>query len=214
MARVCMIALTDYPADMRVRREAEALARRGDEIDVICPATPALGARRSIGGVSLRTVTRFAYSPDTRGRDYLVRYATFMFAALRTVTRLHLRRPYDVVQVHTMPDILVFAALGPKLLGASVLLDVHDLMPELYASKFGLSDSHPMVRALRALERRSIAFADGVMCVHRPHRDALIRHGNPEDRLRIVMNVPDPSLFARRTTEPPDSPLHGSSTTA
>ena len=207
MARICMIALTDYPADTRVRREAEALVRRGDEVDVVCPATPALGPRRSIGGVSIRTVTRFEYSPDSRGRDYVVRYVSFIIAALSTVLRLHLRRRYDVVHVHTMPDILVFSAIGPRLLGASVLLDVHDLMPELYASKFGLPESHPMIRLLRVLERGSIAFADSAVAVHRPHLDALVRHGNPEERFGIVMNVPDPSLFARRASEPPESPF-------
>ena len=207
MARICMIALTDYPADTRVRREAEALVRRGDEVDVVCPATPALGTRRSIGGVSIRTVTRSTYSPDSRGRNYIARYVSFIFAAMWTVLRLHLRRRYDVVHVHTMPDVLVFSAIGPKLLGASVLLDVHDLMPELYASKFGVPASHPMIRLLRVLERASIAFADRAVAVHRPHLDALVRHGNPEERFGIVMNVPDSSLFARRASEPPASPF-------
>jgi glycosyltransferase involved in cell wall biosynthesis len=202
-----MVALTDYPADTRVRREAEALARRGDEVDVVCPATPALGDRRTIGGVTLRTVTRFEYSTDARGRDYIARYASFIPAALFAVLRLHLRRPYDVVQVHTMPDVLVFTALGPKLLGAGVVLDVHDLMPELYASKFGLAESHWTIRMLRALERRSIAFADRAISVHRPHLDALVRHGTPEDRFTILMNVPDPALFAARSVEPGSLPF-------
>ena len=94
-----------------------------------------------------------------------------------------------------MPDFLVFSALGPKLLGAKVILDVHDLMPELYASKFGLPESHWIIRALKWVERLSVRFADAAVAVHQPHLDALVAHGNPADKFTIVMNLPDPDMF-------------------
>jgi glycosyltransferase involved in cell wall biosynthesis len=195
MARACMVAFTDYPVDTRVRREAEALVARGDEVDFICLRTPSLGDRRTMNGVSLHPVMSFDYRDGGRPRDYVRRYVTFQLAALVRILRLHMRRRYDVVHVNTMPDSLVFSALGAKLLGAKVILDVHDLMPELYASKFGLDEAHWVIRLLRAVERRSIAFADRAIAVHRPHLDALIRHGNPAEKFTIVMNVPDPKLF-------------------
>jgi glycosyltransferase involved in cell wall biosynthesis len=200
-----MVAFTDYPVDMRVRREAEALVERGDHVDFICLGTPSLGDRRSLKGVALHPVMSFDYRDGDRPHDYIRRYLTFQVAALVRVLRLHLRRRYDVVHVNTMPDTLVFSALGAKLLGAKVVIDVHDLMPELYASKFGLDEGHWVIRLLRAVERRSIAFADRAIAVHRPHLDALVRHGNPAEKFTIVMNSPDPELFRPRPAQEPRS---------
>jgi glycosyltransferase involved in cell wall biosynthesis len=195
VARVCMVALTEYPADTRVRREAEALVARGDEVDFVCPSCPALGDRHALGGVTLHQVgTTFRRDVD-RPRDYVRRYLAFQIAATLKVLRLHVRRRYDVIHVNTMPDFLVFAALGPKLLGSKVILDVHDLMPELYASKFGLAESHWAIRLLMAIERGSVAFADRAMAVHGPHLLALVSHGNPQNKFVVLMNVPDPALF-------------------
>jgi glycosyltransferase involved in cell wall biosynthesis len=206
VARVCMVALTDYPADARVRREAEALVDRGDEVDVVCPRTATLEDGCRIEGVRLHPVTRFRYSAETRPRDYVFRYGRFVAAAMLTVLRLHRSRRYDVVHVHTMPDVLVFSAAGAKLLGARVILDVHDLMPELYASKFELAESHWVIRLIRSAERCSVAFADHALAVHRPHLEALVRHGIDRDRLTVVMNVPDRKLFSPRRGAPaPDT---------
>ena len=204
MARICVIVYTDYPADTRVRRAAEAFVERGDEVTVICPMTSSLGDRVEISGVVLRPTGSFGYAGTTGPRAYLRRYLTFFIAAAARALRLHLSQRFDVVHVHTMPDFLVFAAVGPRLLGAKVLLDVHDLMPELYASKFGLAESHWMIRALKVVERMSVRFADAAVAVHRPHLDALVAHGNPEEKFTIVMNLPDPAMFRRRN-ESPDS---------
>src|SRR5436305_14528029 len=59
----------------------------------------------------------------------------FLLLAAVTVSWLHLRRPYDIVHVHNMPDFLVLAALVPRLLGAKIILDVQDVTPELMGAK-------------------------------------------------------------------------------
>jgi glycosyltransferase involved in cell wall biosynthesis len=93
---------------------------------------------------------------------------------------------------------MVFAALVPRLLGASVLLDVHDLMPELYMSKFGIGRDHRLIRAITAVERASVAFAHRAIAVHRTHLDALVSHGNPPERFDVLLNTPDPAIFVPR----------------
>jgi glycosyltransferase involved in cell wall biosynthesis len=143
-------------------------------------------------------LSSFGYTHAENPLAYVSLYLSFVFAASIRALRLHLRSRFDLVHVHTMPDFLVFSAIGPRLLGAKVILDVHDLMPELYASKFGLSESHWMVRALKWVERLSVRFADAAVAVHQPHLDALVAHGNPRDRFTIVMNLPDPDMFHRR----------------
>jgi glycosyltransferase involved in cell wall biosynthesis len=194
MARICMVAYTDYAGDLRIRREAEALVARGDVVDLICPRTEGLDGATTLGGVNLHFVRWYRHERAGPIR-YLARYVTFLFAAAARVSRLNRSNRIDIVQVHTMPDFLVLAARPAKRRGAGVILDVHDLVPELYETKFGLRREHPIVRLLIWIERRSIAFADAALAVHRPHRDALVRHGTPAGKLTVVMNSPDTRLF-------------------
>jgi glycosyltransferase involved in cell wall biosynthesis len=207
MARVCMIGFTQYRTDPRVRREAEALVQRGDSVDVICIRAEERDGRRSVDGVRLYEV----WTPRYRGSNllmYLAQYLVFFVVASLRSTWLHSKKRYDVIEVHTMPDFFVFTAAIPKLFGAKVLLDVHDLSPEMYQSKFGLAPSHWFVRLLRWIERRSVSFADRAIAVHEPHLDVLTRHGNPKEKFEVLLNVADSRRFPPRTTEPaPDAPF-------
>jgi glycosyltransferase involved in cell wall biosynthesis len=194
MARICMIAYTLYTSDPRVRREAEALAARGDTVDFICVREP--GLAQEYHGVRLYPLTVGKYQGE-RNLSYVLKYASFFLKAFFLVTWLFFKKRYQIIQVHTMPDFLVFAAAIPKLFGAKVVLDVHDLMPELYMSKFKATSRHPIIRILRWTERRSIAFAHRAIAVHQPHLQALASHGNPTDKFGILLNVPDPRIFHR-----------------
>lgn len=193
MARICMVVFNEYPSDPRVRREAEALVERGDTVDCIC-----LDREKA---TTLRGVRLFAISGKYRGlkrTGHLAAYFRFFCFAFLRVSLLHLRRPYDIVQVHTGPDFLVFTTLVPKLLGAKIILDVHDLMPELYMAKFGVDYRNWMVRFIIWIEKRSVAFADKTIAVHEPHLNILAKHGNPREKFSVLLNVPDHRIFARR----------------
>ena len=159
MARICMVAYTDYHVDTRVRREAEALVKRGDSVDMVCLNDEHRPASQIDNGVRLFEISIGRY----RGADikkYLISYIWFFLTATYKLTVLQIRNRYQIVQVHTMPDFMVFVAIVPKLFGAKVILDVHDLMPELYQSKFKLSSRHPVIRFITWIERCSIRFAD------------------------------------------------------
>jgi glycosyltransferase involved in cell wall biosynthesis len=196
MAKICMIAYTRYASDARVRREAEALAARGDQVDFICVKEQKGGMADTYGGVRLFPISASRYQGDST-LVYLWIYLSFLFRSFLLVTRLFFKNRYDIIQVHTMPDFLVFAALIPRLFGAKVILDVHDLMPELYICKFGPNRRRLFVKFITWIERRSIAFADRAIAVHIPHRDALVQHGNAADKFIVLLNVPDPHIFER-----------------
>jgi len=198
MAKICMIAYTFYQSDPRVRREAEALASRGDSVDFICVEDPKRRSEEQLMGVRLYPLKVSRYQGGSTLR-YLFIYLSFLIRSAALVTRLHFKRRYDVVHVHTMPDFLVFAALIPKLFGAKVILDVHDLMPELYICKFGKADGL-IVRFITWIEKRSIAFAHRAIAVSIPHRNALVEHGNPLEKFSVIMNVPDPRIFSEGCT--------------
>ncbi len=65
----------------------------------------------------------------------------FLLRSGAILSARHLHKKYDLVHVHNMPDFLVFAAAVPKLMGSKTILDIHDIVPELYCSKFGISSN-------------------------------------------------------------------------
>jgi glycosyltransferase involved in cell wall biosynthesis len=199
--RVCIVRHSFYPGDDRARREAEALRDAGVEVDVVSLCAPGERLRDVVDGVRvIRLPLQRRRASQAR---YIVDYATFLLVASPTVAMLHGRRHYGVVQVNTMPDLLVFAALIPKLLGSKVLLDMHELMPELYATKFEVPSDHPYVRLVAASERMSVAFADAVITVSHATEHVLLDRGVEPDKLTVVMNAPDGRYFAQRVNVPP-----------
>jgi glycosyltransferase involved in cell wall biosynthesis len=196
MARICMIAYTFYSSDPRVRREAEALAGRGDSVDFICLREADKAMPRDYDGVHLYPLSAGRYQGDST-LLYLAKYASFFLRASVLVSFLFLKKRYDLIQIHTMPDFLVFTAFIPKLFGAKVILDVHDLMPELYMCKFRSGPRHFIVWLITWIERWSIGYADKAIAVHVPHRNALVGHGNAQQKFAVLLNVPDTRIFHR-----------------
>lgn len=205
MARICMIAYSEYASDARIRREAESLAARGDLVDCICLPLESQGASRVLNDVNLYPLNVRRYRGSSTWL-YMLSYLRFFFGSFLLVTIRHLRLHYDVIQVHTMPDFMVFSALIPRIMGAGLILDVHDLMPELYMSKFNIGRDHPLIRALTRIETASIAFAHRAISVHSTHLEALVSHGSRVERFEVLLNTPDPAIFASREKQRKNSP--------
>jgi len=115
--------------------------------------------------------------------------------AFFAVSSSFLRRKHDAVYVAGIPNLLVFAALLPRIAGARILLDMRDPLPEFFMSKYGLSARNPLVRALRFEERLSARFASAVLTVV-PSMARLYERSIPADRVTVIWNVPDPRTFA------------------
>ncbi len=212
--RVCLIRHSHYPKDPRDRRQVEALLDHGYQVDVICLRARGEHPYERLGDLALhRLPVQHRRSGVAR---YFVEYLAFFCLATAQVSRLHARRRYHVVQVSTMPDFLVFAAVVPKLMGARIVLDFHEAMPELFATKFGSGRARLFPRALEVVEHVSTRFADRVVVVSEPHKAAVMRRHVPERKLELVMNSPDERYFRprRRPRPSPDGgPLlvaHGS----
>jgi glycosyltransferase involved in cell wall biosynthesis len=122
-------------------------------------------------------------------------YFRFVLSAALALRRHHRQQPFDLIQAHTMPDFVVFSAWSLRRAGVPVLLDIHDLMPELFVSKFGLSERHPVVRMLRWQERASARWASRCLAVHHRHRQLLESRSGPDLSIEVVHNLPDPRWF-------------------
>lgn len=195
-----MVMFSFYPEDPRPRRALEALVREGMLVDLIC-----LRGEASPAGEVRRNVDVFRV-PLKRRRGgllaYLYQYAAFILIssfilALRSVTRR-----YDLVYVHNMPDILVLSALLPKALGAKVILDLHDPMPELMMTIFKLDKDSLSVRLLRQIEKWSIARANSVVTVSITFKRVFSARSCRPEKVEVVMNSPDGEIFPFREPSP------------
>jgi len=191
MARVLIIAYTTYVHDGRVKRHAEALAARGDAVDVITLRSGHEGFQHDVNVIGI-PIQR--YRGASRA-GYLGSYLRFFSRAARLGYRLGRANPYDVVIACTLPDAAVLSALPARRLGSRVVLDVHDTMPELYQDKFGGRRGAVGARLLMSMERFCAAFADRVFAVHELHRMRLEQAGIPAGKITVVMNSPQPSIF-------------------
>jgi len=191
---VCMLAYTFYESDFRVMRYAEALLERGARVTVICLRRPGAKKQASIRGIRLFRIQERIIGKEGKF-SYLIRIFKFLLRSLVVIGRLHWKRPFDLVHVHSVPDFLVFAAVMPKLFGAKVILDIHDILPEFYASKFSRGHRGPIYRLLILVERLSCKFADHVIVANHLWAKKLISRSLHAEKLTILMNYPDNSIF-------------------
>ncbi len=190
---VCILRHSSYPAELNVRREAEALFKDGYEVHVICLREEAQPARESVGGIQVRRLP----VRHRRGKiaRYLFEYNAFFLLASIELLRLHLRCRLRAIQVNTMPDYLVFAALIPRMLGARVVLHLHEPMPDLFATMFPQRRYAWLRTLVRWSERLSLAFADRVLTVTNEMRDNVSRRGADAGKITVIVNVPDDDLI-------------------
>jgi len=197
--RAAVLLYSYYPADPRPRRAAEALAKEGVTVDLIClRENENEPTRETINGVSVFRVRRRRYRGDKR--RYVNQYAAFILTSFAYLTVRSLTRKYDFVHVHNMPDVLVFSALVPKVLGAKVILDLHDPMPELMQTIFKLPEESLSVRLLKRLEKWSLGFADLVLTVNLACKKIYASRSCPPQKIDVVMNSPDDDIFRFRPT--------------
>ncbi|MGA7925326.1 MAG: glycosyltransferase, partial [Candidatus Sulfotelmatobacter sp.] len=161
--KVCMVVYNPYESDNRVRRYAATLAKRGDQVDVIALSLEPSSQRvEEIDGVTIYRVQHRERNESSKW-TYAWRLMRFLVKSSVELKRLHVRNRYDVIHIHNMPDFLVFAAWYPKMTGAKLILDIHDVMPELFANKFRSEFTSGYVKLLKTVERLSASFVDHVI---------------------------------------------------
>lgn len=193
---VAIVRHSFYPFELNVKREAEALRDAGFDVHVVCLRGPGEASRETIQGVD---VYRLPVG-HRRGKilRYLWEYNAFFVLASSKLARLHRQHRFLAVQVNTMPDYLVFAALYPKLTGAKVVLHLHEPVPELFQTMFPKRwFTRPFVWTVTRVEQAAIRFADTALTVTDQMRDNYVRRGADPKKFTVVVNVPDDRHFRR-----------------
>ena len=206
--RVCMLAYTFYESDNRVMRYSQALTERGDSVDAIClKSNQAHPNVENIGGVQVTRVQCRDQKNQMKKLDFLIPILLFWLRSSLRLTLNHLKQPYDVIHVHNVPDFLVFTAWLPRLMGARIILDIHDIVPEFYASKFKLSPESTGVRLLKWVERLSARFAHQVIISNHLWRTTYGERTGATDKCSVFINNVDTNHFRRRSKTRTDGKL-------
>ena len=197
--RVCMVAYSFYKTDNRVNRYSEALAERGDIVDVLgLKRHPHQPDVERVGRVNVHNIQgRFEKNEKSRS-GYLLPLVRFWLTASTQLVRKHFLHRYDVIHIHNIPDFLAFAAWLPKLTGTKIILDIHDMVPEFYASKFGLKPESFGVRVLKKIERASAWFANHVIISNHLWYKTIVARSVPEKKCSVFINHVNQTLFFQR----------------
>ena len=191
-----MLAYSFYENDNRIMRYAQALVERGDEVDVIALAgDEKQPAFETVDGVNVYRIQRRMRNERSK-YSYLWRLIRFCAKSSFCLSRLHLKRKYNLVHVHNVPDFLVFSAWLPKLAGAKIILDIHDILPEFFANKFRKPEGGIYVKLLKAVEWRSVRFTDHVIISNHLWFERITSRSISKDKCSVFINHVDRNLFS------------------
>src|SRR5207302_882497 len=194
MRSICILTQSFYEFDARVRRKAEALAAAGYSVDALALATPNGRKTYTLNGVKVRTIS-LAKKRGSLFRYFFEYTAFFFWAFVRVFLQMRQRR-YAVIDVNTLPDFLIFAAAPARWMGAKLILDMHEITPEFYISKYRTSENSWLIRLVKYLEKISFQYADHVITINEPICDLLVRRGLSPSKSIVVMNSASEERFA------------------
>jgi glycosyltransferase involved in cell wall biosynthesis len=197
-----MIVHAYYEEDSRVRREAESLVVRGRPVHVFALRRDGDEREAELEGVRIHRLNVQRHQGAGLG-TYLREYLAFLVRAGWAVTRAQRRWHFAVVQVHTLPDFLVFAGLPLRLAGVPLVIDLHEAMPEFFRMRFPGAAKRTVHGLLVFQEKLSIRLARAAITVNDALAARLVGLGVPADKITVLLNAPslarfDPSALAQR----------------
>ncbi|MEV0830806.1 glycosyltransferase family 4 protein [Nonomuraea rubra] len=186
------------PLDRRVWQECTALRQAGWEVHVICPkgAKQDTEAEVVLDGVHIH---RYPLRAATGGPiGFLQEYGSALWHTFRLARRLG---RFDVVHGCNPPDLFFLVALAMRRRGTRFVFDQHDLVPELYLSRFGRGRDL-LYRGVLLAERLTYRAAHVVIATNESYRQiALTRGGKRPDDVFVVRSAP---VVERFHQVPPD----------
>jgi glycosyltransferase involved in cell wall biosynthesis len=193
---VCMPVYSYYPFDPRVRRAAGVLMDMGYSVDVICLRSEGEKKIDSHEGVNIYRIPLV----HIRGGyfRYLYNYIMFFLLSFLMLNMLDRKKNYEVVHAHSLPDFLVLIAVFQKLRKKKIVLELHEVMPEIFAARFNKDMDSGIVKIPMLLERVSIAFSSRIITVNSTIKKLYMSRGVPAEKITVIMNSPDEKIHSEK----------------
>jgi glycosyltransferase involved in cell wall biosynthesis len=192
--RACIVRF--QPLDLPTRREAEALVAEGFDTIVLCLKEEHEPKRERVDGYEVRR-SSISKSRGSAVR-YFVTYLQWFLLGFSWLTVQHLRRRFAVVQISTLPDTQVFAALVPRLTGAKVVVFLKEPTGELFELLYG---SQRLGRLANLVAGLAIRFAHLAFTVSDQHKETYVQRGADERKIISIPNSMPITAFARTALE-------------
>jgi glycosyltransferase involved in cell wall biosynthesis len=192
----CTVAYAFYETDFRIRRFAEALSGPGARTDAIALQTETTKKFEIIEGVSVYRIQKRDFDKQGGPFDYLMKMSRFFIKSSFIILYNHIRFHYDLIIVHGVPDFFVFTAIIPRLLGAKVMLDIHDILPEFFCERFNKPLNSIYGKLLRVAEYLSVKFSNFVITGNDLWRDKISKRDHfPFEKTVGFINYPHLKYF-------------------
>lgn len=219
MGRVLMFVENGFPADPRVKNEADLLTSAGYAVTVVGLRWKKHTASRFVvDGIQVYLVPEIKLFNKTRkagpvglGRiwlklvsllGYMWEYSYFTAACLLLSIYIAWKHGFDVIHAHNPPDTLFLVAACHKLFGKKFIFDHHDLCPELYRSRYSTENGF-LTTILGWFEKGSLRLADITIATNESYRAIQIERGKVKpENVFIVRNGPNLKRVAYRPPSP------------
>lgn len=178
------------PDDNRVLLEAESLVNAGYSVTVICPTGESRKWSEKIGGFH---AYRYPKPFELDGiLGFAIEYGYSLIMMFVYSWYVLLRRGFDVIHVHTPPDLTAVIAIFYQFFGKKFVFDLHDLSPELYLARSARENPNLVYRMLRYFERLACSKADRLIATNETQRSVQIdRCGANPAHCYVVRNGPN-----------------------
>ena len=197
--KILMLVLSHYPNDPRVRREAEALVSNGYHVDIICMSSNGELPEEHYSGIRVFRIL------NGHTKENIIKYILltirFFMKAIKFINKLSKENSYSVIQVHNMPDYLVFTTIFQKLRGVPVILDLHDIMKELFKSRWNSGLKRIFLPFIGLIEKISWAYSDSLITTSYGFKQCLLERGIKEEKITLIFNTADPHIFKMPKTD-------------
>ena len=188
--KLCHVFFDEFPKDPRIRRYTNTLLKEGFEVFII-----SLNDGNSNFFQKKKNLNIYRIPIKKKRGTFLSRfweYLLFQFFATILVSYVFLRHGVMIYHNHTLPDFLVFSCILPKLFGAKIILDFHELFAEfMMQHKPNLTYSSLLIKTILLQEKLSFGFASEVIVFHEPAKEILEKRVGYKRRITIVMNGVD-----------------------
>jgi glycosyltransferase involved in cell wall biosynthesis len=192
---VCFIYFARFNNNAVLYREAKAMKAKGFDVDILClRVNQDEKIFEIVDGLNVYKIQLRKFNEKSM-IIYFVRLALFFIKSTFFLSTVGILRGYNIIHITSPPDMMVFSAIIPKLAGSRVILDIHDIGPELYMRKLNVGNDRRIIKLLQYIEKISSRFADHVITVTDIWKEKLSKRSVESSKCTVLLNVPDGDLF-------------------
>lgn len=194
---VAILAYKFFESNPRVIWYANCLRLSGFNVETFCLGQYGQPKKTELNGVKINRIQKRSRNEKTKF-NYFFRTMNFGLKALFILACNCMFKKYKYIIIFSVPEMLVFSALVPKLFGVPLILDFYDLSPEFYSMKFHNGKKSVLFSMLKFMEKLSCCFADFVISSNHLWEKRLISRSVEKDKIATITYCSDTSIFYPR----------------